>query len=185
MKISVPVTELLKSIPAVFGIHLDERPKYKTIEKGDLEIRAYSPMKILSRIEKGRHEWAINKAFTRLAAFIFGNNISMTIPVFQKKNSKGVILSFFIPDHVDLPEVEKELYVEEIPERTIAVFSYTGLNNPLAMDRAKRKLKNLLRNRGDLEALGEVFWAQYDAPSTIPLLRKNEAMVEVKKLILS
>lgn len=182
MNLSIPVQELLKSIPGVFGIHFDDRPHYEVLERGELELRKYPEITLVSRRETGRHEWAINKAFTHLAKFIFSNDIAMTIPVFQEKHTDGVTLSFFIPNSVVLPKVPEGISLRTIPERTVAVYSYSGFNVPTAMDEAREELENLLTERDDLAVIGDTFYAQYDAPSTIPFLRRNEAMVEVKLL---
>ena len=182
MNLPIPVQEILKSIPGVFGIHFDDHPHFEVLERGTLELRRYPEITLLSRRETGRHEWAINKAFTRLAQFIFSNDISMTIPVFQETHSDGVTLSFFIPVSVTLPKVPEGISLRTIPERTVAVYSYSGLNVPTAMEDAREELEQLLTERDDLSVIGDTFYAQYDSPSTIPFLRHNEALVAIKQL---
>lgn len=179
MNYQTPLNEILKAIPAVFGIHLDETPKYDVLERGELELRLYPKLSLLSCREYGRHEWAINKAFTRLAKFTLSHDMPLTVPVFQDKHEDGVTLSFFVPDKVifkDRPETIEERF---IPARIVAVYSYSGLNVPTAMDEAKERLEELLTLRDDLEVKGDAFFAQYDSPATIPFLRTNEVMVEV------
>lgn len=179
MNLSTPLTEALKFIPGIIGIHFDEKPSYEVLESGELEVRSYPPLTLLSRTEKGRHEWAVNKAFSKLAKFIFTHDISMTVPVFQKKTPGRLKLSFYIPDSVNLPKIPNEFEVEKTPARKVAVFSYSGLNNPRAMEKARNELLTLLSERDDLHTVGTPFYAQYDSPSTIPILRTNEVMIEL------
>lgn len=179
MHLPTPVQEILKSIPGVVGIHLDERTPYEVLERGELELRKYPELTFLSCREYGRHEWAINKAFTRLAKFIFTHDIAMTIPVFQMKHVDGVTLSFYVPKEVDLPKTPVGIRKKIMPPQTVAVYAYSGLNVPTAMDEAREKLEQFLLLRLDLHVIGDAFFAQYDSPATIPFLRKNEVMVKI------
>lgn len=184
MKLVTPLTEMIKFIPAVVGIHFDQRPHPTVLETGDIEIRRYPEMTLLTCREDGTHEWAVNKAFARLAKFIFSHDIAMTIPVFQHLEDDGVTLSFFIPEDVDLPPIPEGCHVERTPERTMAVYQYSGLNYPTAMKDAEKILKGILSERSDLVIVKDVpIFAQYDAPSTIPFLRTNEVMIEVEQKV--
>lgn len=176
-------TEFLKAIPGVFGVHLDTHAKYDVIQKGELEIRKYAAMTWASITVHDTPEMAVNKAFTALASYTFSHDIPMTVPIFQSLVPKGITLSFFIEPGHHLPKpINKKITIERIPERFVAVHSYSVINVPSAMKKAKAELKDHLRTLEGFSPKGEVFWAQYDSPMTIPFLRTNEAMIELQRL---
>lgn len=44
----------------------------------------------------------------------------------------------------------------------------------------RAKLDAWLKAHLKYKAVGDIFWAQYDAPFVIPFLKTNEALVEVR-----
>jgi hypothetical protein len=178
----VLATEFLKSIPGVFGIHFDEHAPYDIIQTGPVEVRCYKPMTLASCRIESTHETATNTAFTILAEYIFSHNIPMTVPVFQHMDNKTLTLSFYIADDENLPEPStNKIKLHSIPERFVGVYGYSGINMPRSMLKAKNKLLELVPELKNYTPSGEVFWAQYDSPMTIPFLRKNEAMILLKQ----
>jgi|AntRauTorckE5430_2_1112549.scaffolds.fasta_scaffold00045_23 effector-binding domain-containing protein len=71
-----------------------ETPNYNILDsKNNIEIRQYNPMIIAEVQVVGKREEVISDGFRLLADYIFGNNIihqdiAMTAPVQQQKNSK-------------------------------------------------------------------------------------------------
>ena len=180
---NVLITEALKFIPGVFGIHLDEHAPYEILKSGEIEIRRYSPMTLATVSARGSHEVAINKGFAILAKYFFSHNIPMTVPVFQKIIPGGVEIAFFIPEAITPPmPSHPDVLLVHHKERMIACLPYTGVNLPKAMKRAQARLDLFLKMNQKFSAVQDFFWAQYDSPMTIPFLRKNEAMVEIRTI---
>ena len=48
------------------------------------------------------------------------------------------------------------------------------------MDANRTKLETWLKAHPSYKAVGEIFWAQCDGPFVIPILKTNEALVEVQ-----
>jgi hypothetical protein len=199
----IPLTEKLKSIPEVVGISFNEEPKYETIEQdGPFSIRRYEKTLIARVTVEGPHKDAVPQGFKKLAAFIFGENEShttfamtapvlqedgseklpMTSPVLQESRGTAWTISFIMPEKFtkeNLPQpTDASIELTELPERTVAVFKYSGTNDEEKMLHAKSELEKKLKEFS-LDAISDVKWAQYDPPFTIPLLKTNEALVEV------
>ncbi|MGE3975463.1 MAG: heme-binding protein [Bdellovibrionales bacterium] len=89
-KVQLPLSEKVKNIPGVFGIHFTEKPKYKLLKhEGDFELREYEPMIVAKVTVQGSYEEARAEAFKKLANYIFGENrehkvMPMTAPVLQE-----------------------------------------------------------------------------------------------------
>lgn len=178
----VLATEFLKSIPGVFGIHFDAHAPYDIVKSGPVEVRCYKPMTLASCRIESSHETATNTAFTILAEYIFSHDIPMTVPVFQHMDEKTLTLSFYIADDTNLPTPSTDkIKLHSIPERFVGAYGYSGINMPKNMLRGKEKLLSHLPELTAYTPLGEVFWAQYDSPMTIPFFRKNEAMILLRQ----
>lgn len=196
--------DLLKSIPGVFGIRLEEEPKYEVIDKfDDVEIRQYAEALLAQVTVPGEHDEALNKAFTILAGYIYGQNqseerlsmtspvlqeqdgerMSMTVPVLQTQSGDGWTVSFFLSntmraDEAPVPiDPSVKLVVE--PMSTIASHRYSGNNSLEARNAARQKLLDALSGQKRWRVVENVVWAQYDQPFAIPFLKRNEAQVAV------
>ncbi len=198
----IPFKEILKTIPGVFGIRLDEEPSYRIIQRdGSFELRQYEKNLMAQVLVNGDHEIAVEEGFNRLANYIFGQNrtntaFSMTSPVYQERvsvymNHSSIhhdrkpdswLISFVIPSKFDIRTVPKPLdhgiCLAELPKRLIASVTYSGVNTEEKMRKGSKQLLNCLKN-SRLKAISDVRWAQYDPPFAIPLFRKNEAQVDV------
>lgn len=201
----LPFTEILKSVPGFFGIRLEEQPKYEVIEAldEDVEIREYQPALLARLTVEGEFDQAVDQAFDRLARYIFGENsrnlrmsmtvpveqhpegqrMAMTSPVLQKPGGQGWTLAFFLSNDLYTSEAPRpndpaiELVHE--PTRTIAALRYRGNSSEDKRDDSRRRLLRALAHHPRWRVDEDVFWAQYDAPFTLPFAKRNEAMVEV------
>lgn len=187
-----PLTEILKSIPEVFGIRLNEEPKYTLLKKdGAIEIRQYPPLLLAQYEAQGDHKFASSEGFRHLAAYIFGENHGhselamtapvMTAPVLKTPTATGWTISFVLPNSYTLKSAPKPkdpaIRLVEASEQTVAVYTFSGVMTDAAREKAAAKLSQWLR----IQELGkpEITFAQYDPPFAIPFLRKNEARGEI------
>lgn len=182
---NVPIKEVIKSIPGFFGIRLEHTPRYDVIYEGDIEIRRYAPFIVAQITVGGPREKALDEAFKQLAAFIFGDNQSqqtlpMTNPVFFEEVKGGWLMSFYLEDRENIPvSLNKSITIHEYEEKFVAAYQFTGNMTDEKLNESKLELLAKMRNIPGYRAVSEVYWAQYDAPFTIPFMKKNEALVHI------
>ena len=204
---TIPFTEKLKGIPGIFGIRLADGPTYEVLTSdGDVEIRSYRPLLLASITINGNFEEARKEAFVSLANYVFGKNkdkkkLKMTIPVLQEEKSdklamtspilheptdSGWTLSFFLPTEYNLATVptpnDRRIHLFTRPARVMACLRYSGLNSQEKIKKHSLELLDWVEKNDLYDLIGTIQSAEYDGPSTIPFLRKNEVLIEVNGL---
>lgn len=192
-KMSIPLTERLKSIPGFFGIHLDEQLKYTVLkaekkedkEKGDshLEFREYQPHLVARTTVHGQYEDAKEEAFMKLANYIFSHDIAMTTPVFFETRGDAITMSFVLPSEMKaqsmpLPD-DSTVHILEVPAQTWAVVRYSGKNELKDVEEKTALLEEWLHSSQHTLDKETLRMAQYDGPNTIPFLRTNEVQARL------
>lgn len=198
----------LESMIGVFGIRLYEEPRYEIIGRvaGDVEIRRYAP-RLAAEVElPATGQSARSQAFQLLFNYISGANasavgstkIAMTVPVEVRDNERiamtapvetteddatGVRMMFFLPasyahDSAPAPRDDR-VRIVTIPDETIAVLRYSGLGKDFR-ERQAELVASLAGSKW--RPIGPPSTLYYDAPFTIPFLRRNEAAVAVMPL---
>ncbi|WP_225332933.1 SOUL family heme-binding protein [Halomicrobium urmianum] len=114
-----------------------------------------------------------------------GRTIPMTAPV-ETGGDRGadeVRMAFYLPPEYDADSAPRptddDVAVVEVPERTLAVrrFSWRATDSRVA--RETERLLETLETAG-VPLAGEPFFMGYDAPWTLPFLRRNEVAVAVE-----
>ena len=109
--------------------------------------------------------------------------ISMTVPVQQSSAVDGWRVSFALPLEFTLETApqptDSRVYVREVPGRLMAVKRFAGRWTERNYLENEQKLRDYLK-LAELEPVGEVERAAYNAPFSLPFLRRNEVMAEVK-----
>ena len=180
-------------------------PAYTVVEQlGDIEIREYEPY-ILAQVQvTGDRREAIQKGFRMLADYIFGNNvgndsISMTVPVVQSSGQKidmtaPVVqqgdgqrwtIAFIMPpsykDIASLPKpVNEEVKFKAMDVRHVAALKFKGASKTQLLEKKSLKLLEGLE-AANVNIVGVPEYAFYDPPWVLPMLKRNEVMVEIKK----
>jgi hypothetical protein len=114
-----------------------------------------------------------------------GGSIPMTTPVETADGSEGVRMAFYLPPTYDLDSAptptDPSADLVAVPERTLAVrrFSWRPTDERVARE-TERLLETL--ERADVPTTGDSFFMGYDAPWTLPFLRRNEVAVEVESI---
>ena len=207
-ELQIPLTEKLKSIPDFFGLNFNEQPKFTLMkEDGAFEIRQYEPLLIAkTTVEGGDFEKANEEAFMKLAGYIFGKNktsetLPMTSPVLKQegqkipmtsfvlqdlpktKDAKGLTMSFVLPSEITAKTapipLDSSIQIQEIPAQTWAVVKFSGRNGRHEIEEKSQELQKWLVLDGQKVDLETMRVAQYDSPSTIPFLRKNEVQIRL------
>ncbi len=200
-----PVTGLMKSLPGIFGIRLDEEVKYYVITRDhERQIRKYRPFILAQTMVRGTFEIARDLGIRRLELYLNGHNsfrerLPSTTPFFQ---SRGDRLSFTSPLEIDrhaheenwvlgiilparfsvnnMPQpLEKNIKLLKIPSQIVAASRYSGVNSEEVMNRESQKLLIWLEKQKNYKSISEPRFAQYDGPIVIPIFRRNEIQLSL------
>ena len=178
-----------------------EKPDYKVVQsEQNIEIRQYKPMIIAEVDVDGKREDAIRDGFRLIADYIFGNNtveqnISMTAPVQQKEKiamtspvqqqlaGKSWQISFVMPSEYSMESLpvpnNNRVRLKEILAKKFVVIEFSGSNsNENVIGHENQLMKYIKANQ--INIIGSPKYAFYNAPLTLPLLRRNEVMIEIK-----
>lgn len=183
-----------------------EEPEYTVIETfGDFELRRYPPYLVAEVDVQGDFGEAGNDAFRVLAGYIFGDNqsatkMSMTAPVESRPADSSVKMAMTAPvtavesgegwttyafvmerkytiDTLPVPN-DRRVRIREMPERILAVRRYSGRWTEDRYFENLESLRAALMDAG-IQTVGEPILARYNSPFSLPLLRRNEVMLEV------
>jgi hypothetical protein len=184
-----------------------EEPKYTVLEKTPpFELRSYSPM-ILAEVQvEGDLDEASSQGFRLIAAYIFGQNqpsekISMTAPVVVEERAvKGAAIamtapvniesyagkwtvSFVMPAEYSMESLPKPLnskvQLRQIPAVKRAVLSFSGFYNENKVAERTLELEEWMKTK-NLQAASIAKFARYNPPWTLPFMRRNEIMIDVR-----
>ena len=118
--------------------------------------------------------------------------IAMTVPVSVEPQTESAAvmadasrwrIHFVMPNEYSLASLPKPLNplvnLREVPERTFAVVTYTGFNTRSSVQAKTDELTAWLKSK-QWEAVGKPQLARYNPPWTLPFLRRNEILQEIK-----
>ncbi len=184
-----------------------EQARYDVVEKeGAIEIRTYVPMIVAQAKVSGNREDSINEGFRIIADYIFGNNtgaqkiamtapvsqepgeisgekIAMTAPVIQEPENGAWVVRFMMPSSYTLETLPKPkngaVELIQIPSKKFAVIRFSGTANETSLKEETKKLLAFVEEK-KLKTLSDPTYAFFNPPWTLPFLRRNEVMVEIK-----
>jgi hypothetical protein len=180
-----------------------ENPQYTVLSsEKEIEVRQYKPMIVAEVTTQGTRKEAIGDGFRLLADYIFGNNtaqnkiamtapvtqqqnekISMTAPVTQQETEQGWSVHFVMPSEytIDtLPKPNNKLVtLKEISAKKFIVIRFSGTGSESNVSKHEIMLNDYL-SQNKIEPISSASYAFYNPPLTLPFLRRNEIMVEVK-----
>ncbi|PTW44497.1 SOUL family heme-binding protein [Rhodovulum kholense] len=151
-------------------------------QMGAVELRHYPARTIAEVIVDGTRFAAINRGFSELAHYIFGENaagekIAMTVPVGQTRTDRGWAIRFTMPEDATpetLPEPTKSwVRLRRLPPETLLVLRFSGRATAEKLNAAGRDLVAEGKARG-LHLTGPARLMFYDDPFTMPWNRRNE-----------
>lgn len=166
-----------------------ETPAYEALgHSGNIELRRY-PFRIEARseVDATNLEDALERGYSRLECYVYGSNedreqIKCVTPVLTTMHDGVYRTSFVMPPHrsvASLPSPDDmRVELREVSERHIAVLPFRGRFTKENFVWQERRFLRALVDAG-LVAKGSVTLATYDAPATVPALRKNELWIEV------
>ncbi|OUV04040.1 MAG: hypothetical protein CBC42_01215 [Betaproteobacteria bacterium TMED82] len=171
-----------------------EEPKYQLItSEKPFEIRLYEDYIIAETSLEGSFDSASRGGFRRVASYIFGGNknlegrsekIQMTAPVTVSPVGENWLLHFVMPRNysvTDLPEPnDSRILIKKIPEHLAGIISFSGWTTQRTIDEKTSKLLKWLDSLG-YQSAGPQQISRYNDPFTLPWLRRNEIIFEIKK----
>jgi effector-binding domain-containing protein len=185
-----------------------EGPQYTVLQSyGDIEIRQYEPKLVAETVVSGERGKANNDAFGILAGYIFGKNtsvtqpqgsekIAMTAPVLQQASEKIAMTSpvtqtgdqnrwvvqFFMPSAYSIATLPKpkddRITIREVSGSKAAAIRFSGNASDKQLQENEAKLREFLSQQG-IDAQRTATYAFYDSPMTLPMLKRNEVMIEI------
>ncbi|MFC7097286.1 SOUL family heme-binding protein [Halobaculum marinum] len=109
--------------------------------------------------------------------------IPMTAPVETDASADGVRMAFYLPAEYDAETAprptDEDVTLVAVPERTLAVRRFSWRATDRRVTNEVEKLEDALED-ASVPLAGEPFYMGYDAPWTLPFLRRNEVAVEVE-----
>jgi hypothetical protein len=179
-----------------------EQPEYKVdVSDGAFEVRSYGPMIAAEAVVEGERQTAINEGFRLVAAYIFGANkpnakIAMTAPVQQQK--QGIVITapvtqqsagnrwtvrFIMPKSWTMETLptpnDSRVALKPIPARRYITITFSGIATTEAIQQRTEQLRRYTADH-KLRTVGEPLLAFYNPPWTLPFLRRNEVMLELR-----
>ena len=193
---------------SVMGIRSTAEPNYVVLQTEDrFEVRHYDAIVIAETLVDAGFDEAGDIGFRRLFAYISGDNqsaaeismtapvmaldekhssgekISMTAPVTGEKTAQGWRYAFVLPSDYTLataPRPESpDVKLQQISARKAAVVRFTGFWSETAYEKNLAALQSWMQRSG-LEADSLPRIAGYDPPWTLPFLRRNEIIIDIK-----
>ena len=174
------------------------------------EIRRYPSRVVAeTTVHDVDHDGALDEGFRRLAGYIFGDNagarsamaapielreqsagrkskgerIAMTSPVTAHEDAQGHVVTFTMPKHraLELLPVPKDarVRVRRTGGERFAVLTYRGTYGGDLAQTKQAALVARVKEAG-LVTRGAPLFAGYDAPSTLPALRRVEAWIALE-----
>ena len=172
-----------------------EQPKYeRKISQGPFQIRLYEDFLVSEIVVIGPQKKALREGFIPLARYIggkdrYGDKISMTVPVMQKKvhsdSENKWLISFSMPSKYEydtLPESKnKNVYPKRVTGKLIASYTFNGHPTNIIL---KEKEATLIQWLGKQNFVPKdtAIYSFYNDPMTPGFFRKNEILIEVEKL---
>ena len=184
-----------------------EEPKYTVLEKEPpFEVRSYAPMIVAEVQVNGNLDDASSQGFRLIAAYIFGQNqvnekiamtapvtvedqavksakIAMTVPVGIEPNAGKWTVSFVMPSEYTMDTIPKPInplvQLRQIPAVKKAVIRFSGFYNQQKVDEKTLELEQWIKSR-NLQSAGTPNFARYNPPWSLPFMRRNEVMINLR-----
>ena len=199
---------VLWAVVSYLAVRTLEEPRYTVLEKkASYEIRQYEPYIVAQTVMSvADYNADLRQGFRLVADYIFGNNttqakISMTMPVIEARSDQGQsiamtvpvlesdsnvgtrTISFVLPSKYTLETLptpnNDKVQLRVVSGRTVAAARFTWYATPSRVASYKASLLKALEADGQI-IMSEPQAAFYNPPLSMPLLLRNEILVEVQ-----
>lgn len=107
----------------------------------------------------------------------------MTAPVFMDEGADTYSMSFVMPNDFTLATTPKptdpDVNVSERNNYKVATIQFSGTLSDSNVEKYSKMLSTWIINNG-YTAIGTPIQAGYNGPITLPMMRRNEVLIEVK-----
>jgi hypothetical protein len=199
---------LMLSGCSVFGIHSEKEARYTILDQqGDFELREYQPLVLAQTSFEGQLDDDSGEAFRRLFAYISGENegelsismtapvlagernetkgksIAMTAPVIAGEKTLGWTFAFVLPESYTINNApvpsDANVRLIEVRSKLVAAMRYSGWWDQEVFNGHSETLQSWIESK-KLESVSLPKFAGYDPPWTLPFLRRNEILMDVR-----
>ncbi|MBV2127477.1 SOUL family heme-binding protein [Arsukibacterium indicum] len=112
-----------------------------------------------------------------------GTEIAMTAPVFMETKAGTPKMSFVMPAEFTLQTTPRptnpDVTVSELKNYKVAAITFSGTLSRRNVAKHTEVLTNWISTNG-YAAIGQPVEAGYNGPMTLPMLRRNEVLIEIK-----
>ena len=169
---------------------MSKEPKYEVLHHYEkIELRLYEPFLVAEITCRGTRQEAIRSGFRVLADYIFGNNrdsvkLPMSIPDTQQKIKDVWKIRFMLTqtsDLNDLPRPNNQLVqLSCISGKKMVAIRFSGIPSDEKIEKYTTELRECAASH-NWPVDERPILAFYNAPWTLPVLRRNEVLFEVLK----
>lgn len=202
------VSSILLTGCSVFGQNNVDSAPYSLLKADEtlkIEIRNYESMVLVSADMSGDGR---NSAFRKLFRYISGENqgakeiamtapvfmngdqpsgqgteIAMTAPVLMNNQDGKSMMSFVMPKDFTLQNTPKPkdptLLVSEVKNYKVATIQFSGTLSESNVAEHTKILQDWMKTAGYI-AIGAPVEAGYNGPMTLPMLRRNEILIQIQ-----
>ena len=164
----------------------------ETTVDGDMDTASGRGFQLIAGYIFGKNERIAMTAPVVSEAQSSAEKIAMTTPVsIEPQNAEGSKMAgaqrwrihFVMPSQYTLATLPKPLnpqvQLREIPGKTFAALTYSGINTESTVQEKTEQLLDWLKTQ-KIETIGKPQLARYNPPWTLPFLRRNEILQEIK-----
>ena len=164
----------------------------ETLVDGDMDSASNRGFQLIAGYIFGKNERIAMTAPVVAEAQSSAEKIAMTAPVsIEAQNTDGSKMAgaqrwrihFVMPSQYTLATLPKPLnpqvQLREIPAKTFAALTYSGINTESTVQEKTEQLLDWLKTQ-QIETIGKPQLARYNPPWTLPFLRRNEILQEIK-----
>ena len=169
-----------------------EEPAYQVLtSEAPFEHRRYAAYVVAETLLSGDFDAASQTGFRRIAAYIFGDNvsdsgasrkISMTAPVTVAPAEKGWRMQFVMPSQEKLDTLPRpknsQVNLRRVEAHEVVTIRFSGWTTDASIRENTDKLQQWALAR-QLVLTGAPQVARYNDPFTLPWRRRNEILIEV------
>lgn len=185
---------------------MEEAPYRSILKENEFEIRDYAAFVVAETRVVADYEDAGGMAFRKLFAYISGENegrtkiamtapvisesndvstgekIAMTAPVLSQQDGTAWLYRFVLPKGFSIDSaprpLDPDVTLAQIASRRVATIRYSGRANEKSRVENTAALLRWIESEGLVQE-SDPRWAGYNAPWTLPPLRRNEVLIDV------
>jgi hypothetical protein len=166
-----------------------ETAKYEVVKviSDKIEIREYTHMTLATISTDDKSQ---NNNFRTLFKFISGDNeqeqeISMTTPVFRQNIRNKRSMSFVMPDRFSKGSIpkpnNKDIKIKLLENAKFIVIRFSGRSVDRNFNKYQKALERAVEENALKADLKNPINAYYNAPWTIPFLKRNEVLFRLNQ----